>query len=148
MTGLRPDTTKVYDLRKHFRSDLPDVVTLPQAFQKAGYFAARVGKIYHYGNPGDIGTNGLDDEPSWNVRVNPSGRDKKEEASFTNYTPKRGLGSSLVFQRAEGTEAEQTDGIVAAETIRLLEANRDKPFFYCGRFLSTPLSLRCPQEVL
>jgi uncharacterized sulfatase len=32
MTGLRPDTIKVYDLDRHFRDELPDVVTLPQAF--------------------------------------------------------------------------------------------------------------------
>ncbi|MFG0335332.1 MAG: sulfatase-like hydrolase/transferase, partial [Maioricimonas sp. JB049] len=43
MTGLRPDTIKVYDLDRHFRDEVPDVVTLPQAFQQAGYFAARVG---------------------------------------------------------------------------------------------------------
>src|SRR5687768_13795545 len=69
MTGLRPDATRVYDLQKHFRETLRDVVTLPQVFQRNGYFAARVGKMYHYGNPGGIGTNGLDDEPSWNVRI-------------------------------------------------------------------------------
>src|SRR3989442_60090 len=34
MTGLRPDVTRVYDLRRHFREALPDVVTLPQLFQR------------------------------------------------------------------------------------------------------------------
>src|SRR5881227_4009125 len=46
MTGRRPDTTRIFDLRTDFRKEtLPDVVTLPQTFMKHGYFAARVGKI-------------------------------------------------------------------------------------------------------
>src|SRR4026208_180065 len=34
MTGLRPDTTRVFDLQYHFRQGLPDVVTLSQLFKK------------------------------------------------------------------------------------------------------------------
>lgn len=92
MTGLAPDTTKVYDLRTHFRQALPDVVTLPQAFLNNGYFTARSGKIYHYGNPDQIGTSGLDDPPSWNETANPAGVDHvKEEALLTNFTPQNRL---------------------------------------------------------
>jgi iduronate 2-sulfatase len=121
MTGLAPDATGVYDLRKHFRESVPDVVTLGQAFQKNDYFVARVGKIYHYGNPGQIGTNGLDDEPTWHLRINPIGVDKKEEPLLTNHTPKRGIGSALAYYASPARDEDHTDGIVAAETIRLIE---------------------------
>jgi uncharacterized sulfatase len=135
LTGLAPDTTTVYDLQKHFREALPDVVTLPQLFQKNGYFTARVGKIYHYGVPRDIGTDGLDDKPSWHKTVNPCGVDHtKEEPLLTNYTPKRGLGSAICFHASEAKDEEHTDGIGANAVIQLMEEHRNEPFFLGAGF--------------
>ncbi len=136
MTGLRPDTTRVFDLSYHFRKGMPDVVTLPQMFSKAGYYAARVGKIYHYGNPGDIGTSGLDDPASWQEFVNPAGRDHTTlETDVINYSPKRGLGSAMAFLAdKDGKDEEHTDGKVATEAIRLMNAHKDAPFFLAVGF--------------
>jgi iduronate 2-sulfatase len=129
LTGLRPQTTRVFDLQTDFRTILPDAITLPQAFKRGGYFAARVGKIFHYGVPGQIGTSGLDDPRSWDQVVNPRGRDKDEEHKVINYTPQRGLGAAMAFYVADGTDEEQTDGKGATEAIRLLEAHQSEPFF-------------------
>jgi uncharacterized sulfatase len=136
MLGLRPDTTRLYgnSMSIPIRHYFPDILTLPQMFKNSGYFSGRVGKIYHYGVPGQIGTDGIDDPPSWNQVVNPSGLDKDDEHEVIKLIAEhKNLGGTLCWMQARGTDEEQTDGKVAAETIKMLEANKDKPFFIgCG----------------
>ncbi len=60
LTGLRPDTIKVWDLDQQFRNTLPDVVTLPQFFKENGYTSIGIGKTYH-----NSGTDTL----SWNEKI-------------------------------------------------------------------------------
>jgi len=130
LTGTRPGTTRVADLNTPFRAALPDILTLPQYFRANGYFAGRVGKIFHQGVPGGIGEAGPDDPQSWDKVVDPRGRDRDaENGRLVDLTPGIPYGSAMAYLADEGEDDEQTDGKVATEAIEMLKANRDKPFF-------------------
>ena len=120
MTGLYPDQTKSKKLRLYVRQTIPDVVTIGQKFRKENYHSVRVGKIYHYHNPRDIGTAGHDDAYTWDRTVNPYGRDKIEEYKLKGLKSKLD-GGTLSWLQADGNDEEQTDGIGATETIGFLD---------------------------
>ncbi len=46
MTGLRPDTTQVWDTQANLRAVVPDLVTLPQYFKEHGYTSIGMGKVF------------------------------------------------------------------------------------------------------
>jgi iduronate 2-sulfatase len=120
MSGLYPDQTLIHQNSVYLRERLPDVQSMSQLFRRNGYFATRIGKMYHYNVPKHIGTSGHDDPYSWDLTINPSGRDKDDEDQIFSLQP-RSFGGTLSWLAADGTDEEQTDGISANEAIQLLD---------------------------
>src|SRR6185503_17904285 len=59
-------------------------------------------------------------------------RDKDDEPKIFSLTPGQ-FGGTPSWLAADGEDREQTDGIGAEMTIKLLEENKDRPFFIaCG----------------
>lgn len=143
MTGRRPNVTQIITnpttavpMTSHFRLTLPTTVTMPQLFRNNGYYSARIGKIYHYGVPNDIGTSSLDDYYSWDVVVNPRGRDREEHARIFSLEPGQFGGTLSWLADDEGDDTDHTDGIGASEAIKLLERfkREARPFFLAMGF--------------
>lgn len=63
MTGMRPDYTKVRDLKTKMRDINPNILALPQYFKDNGYTTIGTGKIY---DPRCVDE--YRDEPSWSKR--------------------------------------------------------------------------------
>lgn len=147
LTGRRPDTTKVYDLVKHFRTELPDVVTLPQLFKHNGYHSQGLSKIYH-------GT--LDDAASWSVphwapggpNYGPEGQ--KLQQSGAAKAKKKGKATNRMkgppWEAPDVPDNALADGKTADKAIEVLRELKDKPFFLAVGFLKPHLPFVSPKK--
>jgi iduronate 2-sulfatase len=136
MTGRRPNTTKVWDLKTHFRTTIPDVVTLPQYFKNNGYHTQSIGKIYH--DPASA-----QDALSWSV---------PEILAVTTREGKYVMPSNLQKSKAASSERidvpdnAYVDGQVADEALEVLRKIKDKPFFLAVGFRRPHLPFSAPKK--
>ncbi len=137
LTGLYPNSTGILGNSQIFRQTIPEQVSLPQAFRHAGYLATRIGKLYHYGVPGSIGTDGHDDPASWEIEINPAGVDRlAEQSKIKTLTPGQ-YGGTLSWYASPTSDAGHTDGKIAADAEWVLERcarQKDRPFFLAVGF--------------
>lgn len=137
LTGLYPNSTGIQANAQIFRQTIPTHHSLPQAFRLAGYFAARIGKLYHYNVPNSIGTNGHDDPGSWELEANPAGVDRLEEQpKIITLTPGQ-FGGTLSWYASPQPDARHTDALEAADAEWILERcarQKDRPFFLAVGF--------------
>jgi iduronate 2-sulfatase len=143
MTGMRPDTLRVWDLHTHFRDTHPDIVTLPQLFKQNGYFAQGIGKIYHNWHKqtfeGDPASWSVDQMYHWGTH-------------FSDwYIPGKPIGTLAEEQNGptqcvDVPDETYFDGRIAQEAIKSLNEHKDEPFFLAVGFWKPHLPFNAPKK--
>lgn len=143
MFGYYPNATETYGYVSGRENVGEQRDSWSQLFRTNGYYSARVSKIFHMGVPIDIeaGTNGADDEASWNERYNSPGpewrADGKAELVQNNpygLKPRQG-GNVMTIVEADGDELVHSDGKTAEKASQIIRQHKDKPFFLAVGFV-------------
>ncbi len=148
LTGLYPNSTGILTNSQIFRQSIPHQHSLSQAFRLDGYFAARIGKLYHYQVPKGVGTNGHDDPGSWELELNPAGCDRLiEEPEIFTLRPGN-FGGTLSWYASPRGDSEHTDGMLARDAEWVLErcAKESRPFFLAVGFYRPHTPYVAPEE--
>ena len=149
LTGLYPYSTGILSNSQIFRQTIPKHRSLSHAFRNEGYFAARIGKLYHYNVPKSVGTNGHDDPGSWELELNPAGCDRLlEEPDIFSLRP-GSFGGTLSWYASPRGDLLHTDGMLASDAEWVLERcarDKDRPFFLAVGFYRPHTPYVAPKE--
>ncbi len=161
LTGLRPDSTQVWDLKTNFRDHMPDVVALPQFFKNNGYYTVGSGKTFH---------NVFPDSLSWNEYLHVDGFPFDPDAVYVNQENliiqkerelqrvKNGTAEfdkyGFIYTKAKAVEQADVndddyyDGAQTTMAIKKLRElkNRKEPFFLSVGFYKPHLPLNAPKK--
>ena len=132
LTGLRPDKTKVWDLKTLIRDKNPDILTMPQYFKQHGYQTAACGKVFDLRS-----VDKKHDEISWTI-------------PYQYPTAKRWIGTTerLPTQNVDAPDEKFIDVQIAERGIELMEqmAESGKPFFLAVGFKKPHLPFVAPKK--
>tara|TARA_R110002049_G_scaffold72490_6_gene187443 strand:- start:151526 stop:153076 length:1551 start_codon:yes stop_codon:yes gene_type:complete len=153
MTGMRPDTTMVWDLRSKFRETIPDAITMPQHFRQHGYHAVSFGKIFHNPWPDQVSW----DEPHrWPQDAKLWSKESQQRlAEYRQQMRKEGKNHAQIQRmRAPAIEvsslsdSEHRDGAIADQAISALDrlAKLEQPFFLATGFVRPHLPFVVPKK--
>jgi iduronate 2-sulfatase len=161
LSGYYPHATGVLGYTSP-RQAIGDRATWPEHFKNAGYYTARVSKIYHMGVPGGIeyggdgrdhdGGNGADDAASWSERFNSPGPEWKApgegETLERNADGKKPVvgGNTFVVVEADGDDLVHSDVKTAAKAVELIEQHADEPFFLAVGFVRPHVPFVAPKR--
>ena len=149
LTGLRPDTLKLWNNGTHFRAHQPDVTTLPLHFKQHGYDTRCVGKIFHNWHTAEKG-----DARSWsapeflhyathgedNARVDGPLPPNHASPSPRSYT------AVPLWECRDVPDEAYYDGRVAAEAVRVLAEIKDRAFFLAVGFWKPHAPFNSPKK--
>lgn len=148
LTGLRPDTVGVDDLRKSFRETAPNgqtLVTLPQHFKNQGWFCQNIGKLFH--NMGDT-----QDRQSWSMDEVMHAGTHADDTVFSNTPTQPGTTKpnykSPVTEALDVPDTAYRDGQIARLAAAVLRdrATQPQPFFLAVGFWRPHLPFVAPKK--
>ncbi|MCP4613938.1 MAG: sulfatase [Planctomycetes bacterium] len=142
ITGLRPDTLKVWDLKTHFRKHHPDIITLPQYFKWHGYYTQSFGKVLHGQGAPSTDPLSWSAEPVWDHCT------KRDQYVLPENRPSNKSGKQAAAECADVSDETYIDGKVAAEAVKKIEelAENDKAFFLAVGFRKPHLPCSAPKK--
>ncbi|MGB0241835.1 MAG: sulfatase-like hydrolase/transferase [Verrucomicrobiales bacterium] len=153
LTGLRPDSAKVWTLDVRFRNTIPDVITLPQHFKQQGYYAIGHGKVFHNPWPDDVSWSEPHQWPKGSKLWSDEARQRL--ADFKKQMRADGKSDAAINRmRAAATEIvdipdhEHIDGAIARQALKSMRqmAKRDEPFFLSAGFIRPHLPFVVPRK--
>ena len=139
MTGLRPDTLGVWDLRTHFREKFPIHPTLPQLFKHNGYESICIGKSYH-------NTAGMGDAQSWSRPAEFHEGPHWADTIANKLTPKPSRKNAPVTERIAHSDDAYWDGEITDRAIQVLAEKRKQPFFLTVGYWRPHLPFVAPKK--
>ena len=153
LSGYYPHATGVLGYTSP-RPAIGDRATWPQAFKEAGYYTARVSKIYHMGVPGGIesGGDGADDPLSWSERFNSPGLEWQApgegETLEKNPDGKKPVmgGNTFVVVQADGDDSVHSDVKTASKAAELIQQHASEPFFLAVGFVRPHVPFVSPRK--